>query len=364
MSTVAKYLCTIKLIDDTLYPGIDKGAPESLSATVFARTSAELPQATKIGSILRIHRGETKKHDDEMQLNCDVNIKAAWALFDPTEATTAVAHTGRRYTFVSKDHQRLKDIREFAQGYFSKNEVPCVTLKDAEKKPRDFDTLCLVLEIKKKGDNERIRMCDIGKVVKLNIAFSRNPYISPQDIVRIRSANYADKKDFKTLILNEYSNLLRIPREYMSAQNLLDAIEKQHVEEKVKAQLALYTPQVGAPLILGEIKDMHRGKKVSQLRELFSGGAVKGAQRFFRVRASIIEVGPKDPHEWFFVTNKKTHEQYSSRGEFVGARSRTHSATAPPSWVPTWNTTTRRSSSSRTSLSSTTPTSTSCSCAR
>ena len=344
METVSKYLCTIKLIDDTLYPGSGKSAPESLSTTIFAKTSAELPQASKIGSVLRIHRAQTKAHNGDFQLNCDVNIKAAWVLFDPTEGTTPIFHTGRHYTFMTKDYQRLKDIREFGRGFFSKHEIPCVSLKEAEKTTEDFDTLCLVLEKKKKGDGERIRICDNGKVVKLSLAYNRNPYINPQDIIRIRSACYLDKKDFKTLALSEYSNLLRIPKEYVSAQNLLDAIEKQRVEDCVKAQLALYTPQIGASLTMGEVKDTHHGKKVVQLKELFSTGMAKGSHKLFKVRVSIIEIGPKDIHGWLYAANTKTHEQYVFYFHIVGSSWKMCSLLGSLNYPKIWNITTRCSS--------------------
>jgi len=309
--SIQKYLCTLKLIDDTVHPGMGGLAvnQEYFTATMFARTYDELPLPTKIGSILRIHRGQTKPYTGEFQLNCDVNIKGAWALFDPAEGNQPISHTGRKYTFINKDTARLKDIREFSYLFFSRNEYPrYITLKDAEKKPEDFDTICLVLEIKKKGDLEKIKVCDNGKVVKFEIELKKSPSISPQDIIRIRSANYGDKKMFKTLTFSEHSNLIRIPKDFKLAKNFLDSLENRKVEEHVKSQLELYTPQVGAPLILGEIKETHRSKKIVALKELFSGAINSKTGYKARVRASVLEVGPKDPHGWLLVYNKRTHE--------------------------------------------------------
>ncbi len=311
MDATAKYLCTMKLIDDTINPeAAGKSAPESFSATFFAKTAAELPQPTKAGSIIRIHRGQTKKFKETTQLNCDVNIKGAWVLFDPKDGVTPVATSGKRFTFTAEDKSLLNSVRDFAKKYFGKHELTGVTLTDAAKsKPKDFDTICFVLDIKKKEKMQRVRLCDADKIVKLDIPLARQITFSPHEVVRLRSANYFNDGSFKYLTLSEFSNILRVPENYRSAKLLLERIKGAKASEDVRAQVAIYTPHMGAPLVATKILNTHKQNTPTQLKDIFYGDGLKG-QKYFRLRGNVVEICPKDPKEWICVVDKKTQKQY------------------------------------------------------
>lgn len=291
---------TVKLIDESLC-GKGKGkAQEFLTCTMFAKTAAELPPINKIGTIIRVHRGQTKKFKDVIQLNVDVNIKAAWLIFDPYDGQTPLAQKGKRYTYTAEDKQSLKTMRKFVKDYFEKKDLESLSLKEAEKKkPKDFDTLLYVLEVKAKGKEEKVKLCDGSKVVDLHLPSNRKGLVAPQEVVRIRSANF--DKGFKELTLNEYSNILRVPKEFVAAKDLLKELEGTKMTD-IKKEVSLHMGMKEEPTKL-----LKKTGKPITLKELFAG---KAAQKLYKVHVGVVEVGPKDPKDWICVVEKKTKKQY------------------------------------------------------
>ena len=309
MKSTGKYLCTMKLVDDTMYPGEGKKAPEFISVTIFAKTAADIPKPAKIGTIIRLHRAQSKKHKNAIQLNCDVNIKGAWVIFDPLDGVSPVDHSARAFTFNETDKKMLKNLRTFTKDYFGKHELSAVTLKQAaSKKPTDFDVLCLVLAIKKESKVEHVTLCDADKVVKLDIPTARKLNLANHEVVRIRSANYADKKEFKALSLNEYSNVLIVPKEFLSAKALIEKIEK-HGDKEVKSKVSAAGPVVDAPIVASKVLNNHKQSKVTHLKDLFGLKDVKKDQKYHRIHVNVMEIGPKDPKDWICIVDKKTKKQ-------------------------------------------------------
>lgn len=159
-------------------------------------------------------------------MNCDAGIKGAWALFDPFEGSQAIAHTHKKYTFHNTvDKPIINSMREWLAKYFDNNELTGIPLSEAVSgKKQDFDLLGYVLDVKKKDKFDRVLICDKKKVMKLDVATGRNSYISPQEVVRVRSANYVHGGKMNKLTLNEYSNILRAPKQFRSSKKLMKAI--------------------------------------------------------------------------------------------------------------------------------------------
>lgn len=311
MEKISKYLCTMKLIDPSVNPGLEKKAEKSvLNVTFFDKDAKDLPHPQKVGTIIRIHRGQTKKFGNIHQLNCDIGIKGAWALFDPVEGTQPQHYSGKTITYVNADKTRLKEIREFGKKFFRDHELTGISLADASaSKKQDFDFVGLVLETKKKDGMEHMKICDGDKTVKLDIDVGKNSYVKTQDIVRVRSANWgADKKGDK-LTLNEYSNILRVPKEFKSAKALMATINAPKSEE-AKGKIQKYTTQIGKTTLGSKILNTHKTTKYVALKDLFSGAAAKGANKFYKLKVNVIEMGPKDPHEWLCIVDTKTKKQY------------------------------------------------------
>jgi len=221
MEKTNKYQCTMKLFDSTLNP--EKVEP--ITATIFAKAKADVPHVTKVGSIIRLHRILTKKFKKTFQINCDVGIKSAWLLFDPSSGTTPIGESGKGHTFSPEEKTMLADLRKYAKNYFAKNALNAITLKEGEKKSKDFDSICYVEEVKKKGSVIKATLCDVGKTVHLDVPTNTKLPIVPDEVVRVRGVDYADKK-YETLKLNEYSNVLKVPEDFKSAKDLLKKLGK------------------------------------------------------------------------------------------------------------------------------------------
>ena len=302
-----KYICTVKLIDDTVNPEV-RGVPDFITITMFAKNPSQLPQPAKIGSILRIHRGQTKKNKGIIQLNCDVNIKGAWTMFDPTDSVIPIDKSSKTHTFTTKDKIRLSKIREFAKDFFEYYDFLNTTFKEAEKKKMDdFDTICYVLCIKSKGIYSRLLLCDNTSVAKLNIPSNKGIHFSPLSVVRLRGACYSNSKDSIYIEFNDYSNILNVPNEYKCHKDLLSALKSKTVSENVKEHLKYYVNNSPEPLIISQPNN--KRAKIVHLKELYFGDLLKSKDKFFRINANIIEIGPKNPSDWICVMNKTTKEQ-------------------------------------------------------
>jgi len=306
---IEKYLCTIKLIDETINPSKTKRESQFLTVTVFSKTVTKLPAPAKVGSIIRVHRGQTKDNKGTIQINCDVNIKSAWVFFDPTDSMVAISSSSKTHTFVQKDKDILKALRAFGKKFFAEHELSGVTLQEAvKKKPVDFDTLCFVLEVKDKKDSTRIRLCDSHNVAKLYLATSRPLTFAPSDVVRLRSANFKEGSKNK-IVFKEYSNILKVPQEYKSAKMLLDSFKK-NASEDIKEQVELYAHSLSDPLVVSKISNQYKGAKIIKLKDLIPGELSKGKGKAnFRLNVNVIEIGPKDPKEWLLIHDKKTQKK-------------------------------------------------------
>ena len=303
-----KYVVTAKLIDETLCPEVkSKGGQKFMQATIYAGLEKDVPQPTKIGSILRLHRGDTREYHDVMQVNCDVNIKGAWVLFDPVESDSPLEHTGRQFTFIPTDSVRLSNIRKFAHSFFlSHDELGGTSLAEAEKnRAKDFDVLCMVLDVKQKEAERRIRVCDGERVAKIVIKDNRLPHVSPLGVVHIRSVGYASEAG-KILTINPYSNILLVPKEYMSAKKL-SAKLKQASSNEIQSELKLYKPstkdRVACSKVLG-----HKQAAPVPLKSIISGEGTKKGQHEYRVKVSLVQAGPKTPKDWLRVLDNRTQK--------------------------------------------------------
>jgi hypothetical protein len=177
------------------------------------------------------------------------------------------------------------------------------------------------MEVKKKGSSTQVKLCDPQKVVKLDIPNNKGLTVAPGEVIRIRSANYTENKTFDTLELNEYSNILRVPRDYKSAKDLMSSVEGGKASEKVKSKLAVHTPHLNAPMVGSKITDAHKQTKAVALKDLFAGSAGKAGQKHFKIHVNVSEVSPKNPKEWIGVYEKKTKKQMTLDEAFKGKKS-------------------------------------------
>lgn len=301
---IEKYLCVLKLIDETVNPKEAKGKiPPFISLTCFSRNKTELPEISKIGSIIRIHRGDSKKYNKTFQLNCDVGIKGAWILFDPTETLKPYNHTGRTYTFVDEDKRRLKEIRKFSDRFLKENDINDFISIGAN--VDEVDLIALVISRKSAGRTyDKLTVFDGDEFIKLEIDKNRHKHISPQDIVRIRGVTH--KKG--TFMVNDYTNVLRIEKDQPAAKELKKKIDKAKKDKKISEKLDLNVPIVEKSKTVSEV--IGKKLKLMALKELFSLEPSRlKAQRYY-VNVNVVEIGPKDPKSWIVSVDSKSRKQY------------------------------------------------------
>ena len=296
-----KFLRTMKVVDRTVS---SKKGDAFLSCTFFANRKEDLPCPDKIGSILRVHRGDTKKYKNSYQLNADIGIKASWTLFDP-EAAGVIQHPGSTFTFGDGDTIRLNQIRVFAKKFFATVAPKTNNFADTKKDGKDLDFNALVLDRKTKNKKEVLRLCDGKEIIKLIVPEKKFDYIKPQDYVFVRSAT---SKKGKLELVEDYANILRLPKESTAANAIADAVKQLKANSELKKELELFTPKMGEELmVITKILDDHKVKGYTKLKDLFAVSANKGI--FHRIKVSIIEIGPKNPEEWIFGIDCKTKER-------------------------------------------------------
>ncbi len=291
-----KYLCILKAVDETLEPGT------FLSVSMFARALADLPKLVKMGSILRIHRGQTKIYKERMQLSCEIGRRGAWVLFDPTEGQAPASHSGVTCTLASPvDFERVKKLREFARKYFVETSTAGISLEEAKTaKPSDFDSLCLVLTVKQAKISEaksvtRIKLCDRTMVVRLETEPGGGfDHVLPMSVVRVRSANFSSAS---RLHLSEHSNILVVPEWHKTAIEFYKGMTEPSASlpADVRRQIYLHCPRLGQPLLPSKIIDPHGTTEAKKLSEVLAGAK---AGEFFRVRVGVVETVPTNPEQW------------------------------------------------------------------
>lgn len=296
----------MKLFDPTM--NLEKTDP--LTATIFAKTADEIPHVTKVGSIIRLHRVQTVRFNRLPLINCDVTIKSAWVLFDPTKDSGPIEESGKEHSSTPEEKTILAKYRKFAKNYFANNKLKASTFKEGEKKYKDFDVVCFVMDVKKKGNSSKVTLCDAEKTVKLDVPNRKKLVMAPGEVIRIRSANYTNK-EYNTIELNEYSNVLRLSENYKSAKELIKEIDHEDADNISE----LEEPVVGSKISAG-----YKQTRKALLSELFDKSGEKSGQKYFKVLVNVKEVRPKSPKEWIWVYDKKTKKQMTLDEAFKGKK--------------------------------------------
>lgn len=294
----------MKLIDETVNPiKASDTIPPFISLTCFSRNKPEIPPVTKIGSIIRIHRGDTKKYGDGFQMNCDIGIKSAWILFDPTESIRPMHHTGRSYTFVDSDKRRLREIRRFGEMFLKENDVS--EFISIRTNTEEIDLLVMVLCRKTHGKiYDLLVIFDGEKIIKMDITKEVYKYIMPQDIVRIRGITL--KKD--KFIVNDYTNIMKISNEQATAIELMKKIEEAKKDKRIYSELEKHIPIKEKASTISEI--IGKKPKYISLKDLFSLKPNDKLESKYGVSVNIVEIGPKKVEDWIQTVDPATREVY------------------------------------------------------
>ena len=295
---LGRYLCTMKLMDESVNPkDTISGKPPFVILTVFANRKEEIPQPNKMGSILRIHRGDNRTFEAGFQLNCDSDIKGSWVLFDPSESYTPIAHKGQHYTFVEEDKERIKTIRKFAKKFLDDFDV--TEASSIGKVKGDVDKFCQVLSRKKTEKGDQILIFEGEKFLKLEVGHDQYPHVGPGDIIRVRGMEAKGNR----LIFNEYTSMMKLDPDFSAAKELRKRVEKQRKNKEINDKFQLYIPDK-EKRVVSEVVD--KKLRPIHLKELFTKDVDEIKGKKFKVSVNVLEIGPKDTKSWLVPAEGKT----------------------------------------------------------
>jgi hypothetical protein len=299
----SKYLCTIKLIDETVNP-LPNVHRRFIQLTVYARLEAEIPAIRAVGSILRIHRADLRHKEFEPQLNCDVAIKASWVLWHHSESFTPLTHTGKKCTQTREDEARITGLRSWANTFFANHSLPSIRLAVAHKDQRaDFDLLVYVLEIKAKDKDTILRVCDESSVHKVCVSVGSMIHVSPREITRFRSCYWVPKAKKPRIMLQEHSNIMSVPDHYYASQTLRQAMEHSSISA-VQQAVKLFWPRMSGEVVTKIIDPTSR--EVCELQSLVHLKTEPNGD-LYRVRVSIIAIYGR-PTDWLLIIDRKDNK--------------------------------------------------------
>jgi len=302
MKSIEKYMCTMKLIDDTVNSTQTLiGKPPFVRVTFFSRNKVEIPRISRIGIIIRIHRGDGRAFRGSFQLNCDTGIKGAWVLFDSVTGYTPLAHTGRSYTFIENDKKRLKMIREFGQRFLATEGLKECTITNSN--TEEIDMLGILLKRKEKNKiYDQITVFDGENFFKIKVPKPRYSYIAIQDVIRIRGLIENE------LVVNDYTNIMKIDNEYSPAAEFLERLEKAKKVKALRDKLELLIPISKKSRLLSEVID--KKKEIIPLKNLLSQDLNTIEGNKYRVNVNILEFGPKNPKDWIIHITPELRQRY------------------------------------------------------
>jgi hypothetical protein len=235
-----------------------------------------------------------------------VNIKGAWVVFDAVSNITPISESGRTHTFTPKDKIRLRDIRNFAKCYFESYNIDSITLDMAfSQNLKEFDTTCYVLDIKKKGQDTRLLLCDNTKVAKLYLSHKYSIPFIPSTVIHIRSTSFITHNNKSFLDYNDYSNVIAILSNYKSAIELTNTIKSEKMPKDVLEEIKMKMHDLSASVVSHPLT---KKAKTAHLKDLYSGSLTKTKENTFRVSVNVMEIGPKNPLDWIWIVDKsKNH---------------------------------------------------------
>lgn len=215
----------MKLIDSSLNSNVaQKSYEKFMYASFVGKTIDLIPNITEVGCIIRVHRGRNKKSRGVFELNCSINGIGAWALFSLDDSKTEpIQKSGKSYTFTENDEENLTQIREFGKEFFKKYDIQDdENLSNAiSKNLKDFSVICMILDINYEGNLAYIKIYDNKNEATLEIAKKKTESLKKFDVINIVNVDFKNKD---TIIMNEYSNIMKIPNDFKISQKLKDNI--------------------------------------------------------------------------------------------------------------------------------------------
>ena len=317
-----RYICSLKIVDQSLYVKSQKGSGDSsdyATLVLYAKRFEDLPIVTRLGDVIRVHRATLRLYNGTRQFNANIFYNSSWALFSgESNENVATNFSGKHYSFEKSEAANLANTRKWASQYFSQYNVLSdnmyVNLNKANAQKGDFDVVAKisqVFELDEYTNELRLRDATAGSswnVLALKLKF---PLVKVGDVVRIRSVTYDETStQKKVLLLSHYSNILTFP----AGSKLSKEIRGKAADEKVDK-----TAITGSSAtVLTEVDKKWANLPIHSLQDLFHNvESDKDLQTkdTFRTQFYVSRIESANVQEWTKSLDKKTKKTSSFKGQ-------------------------------------------------
>ncbi len=334
------YMCSLKVVDQSLHP--KGGKSEFATLLLYAKRFEDLPIVHRVGDVIRVHRADIRLYKGTRQFNASVYFNASWALFSADKQSvqeqlgqgdeeakgdakeySAYAHSGAHYTLQKAERPTLKESKEWAKDFMTKNDGVSKDMHDslanASKKKTDFDLLCKILQVLEKDEyTNELKLRDAsGAVAYCQALKMKFPHLKAGDAVRIRSALFDETASSKKVVnLSHYSNIMTFPSYSKLAKSVKDSVK----DDKAADKTALKSNLMMNPVVLTEVDKKWSDLHYTTLHDLFhnEGDAEIAGKTTFRTQFYVSKIESADTKEWSKSYDKKSKKATSFKGSKAG----------------------------------------------
>nr|P29549.1 RecName: Full=Telomere-binding protein subunit alpha; AltName: Full=TEBP alpha; AltName: Full=Telomere-binding protein 56 kDa subunit [Sterkiella nova]1JB7_A Chain A, telomere-binding protein alpha subunit [Sterkiella nova]1KIX_A Chain A, Telomere-Binding Protein alpha Subunit [Sterkiella nova]1OTC_A Chain A, PROTEIN (TELOMERE-BINDING PROTEIN ALPHA SUBUNIT) [Sterkiella nova]2I0Q_A Chain A, Telomere-binding protein alpha subunit [Sterkiella nova]AAA29398.1 telomere-binding protein alpha subu len=332
-----RYICSLKIVDPTLYLKQQKGAGDAsdyATLVLYAKRFEDLPIIHRAGDIIRVHRATLRLYNGQRQFNANVFYSSSWALFstdkrsvtqeinnqDAVSDTTPFSFSSKHATIEKNEISILQNLRKWANQYFSSYSVISsdmyTALNKAQAQKGDFDVVAKILQVHELDEyTNELKLKDASGQVFYTLSLKlKFPHVRTGEVVRIRSATYDETStQKKVLILSHYSNIITFIQSSKLAKELRAKIQDDHSVEvaSLKKNVSLNA------VVLTEVDKKHAALPSTSLQDLFhhaDSDKELQAQDTFRTQFYVTKIEPSDVKEWVKGYDRKTKKSSSLKG--------------------------------------------------
>lgn len=223
LKDLGKYLCTVKITDETLMNDEVNCQKRYVNVTIMSNSyDMSIPIISNIGDILRLHRCNCTTFEGDAQITCDTGIKGAWTIFykaPPNKPTSSSSGLIYHSTITREDLDRARKLSKAFYDYYVIGKHMIIWEKP---EPGEVDLICMIIKVSDDKDNPTMKQFTITDFINtydIDVPITRFMDRMLFAIVRFRGLSLKKGK----LILNDYSNILYLPK---NAQNEQEAFAK------------------------------------------------------------------------------------------------------------------------------------------
>ena len=213
-----RFECTIKLIDKDINCISSKEHFENniIHLTIKTYLKEQIPYIHTIGDIIRVQKGNySNKIKRNIYLNFGNNSRCSWCIFSgaikKTNEFAPLLCSSTNYYFEQQDELIIKEMRNFIKEYLIKENSIFYTYENKLSKRIigvEQDVLIHVISKQELEDRMICEVEDETDICRLH-TYKYFNFIEIGDVCRLRSYKCIDQND---IIMNEHSNLLKIPK--------------------------------------------------------------------------------------------------------------------------------------------------------